>query len=182
MYVMRNSSNNIDTSNKGKAFLQEFKDFLTFLRTLWGILAGTSVFFPLSNVLIKLIPMETIDEDGVFVHISPLLITVIGTIVTLFVVLWTFGNRRRLKSNIRLHRIRRQAWISFGSGLISLIVYLVVYFVTYQIAWGSWGWSSDDPRRLIVEILLLITYSVFYALVTRAFMLLGMSEFFASEN
>ena len=172
----------MNTSNRGKAFLQEFKEFVTFLQTVWGILAGISIFFPLSNVLIKVIPMKTIYEDGVFVHISPPLITAIATIVTLFVILWTFGNRRRLKFKKRLQRIRRQAWISFGVGLLSLIAYLVVYFVTYQIAWESWGWSSDDPRRLLVEVLLLATYSVFFALITRAFMLLGMSEFFAPEN
>jgi uncharacterized membrane protein YdbT with pleckstrin-like domain len=172
----------MNNSNRGKAFLQEFKDFLIFLQNLWGILAGVSVFFPLSNVLIKLIPMKTISEDGVFVHISPALVTTIATIVTLFVVLWTFGNRHRLKSQGSLQRIRRKAWISFGVGLLSLVSYLVVYFVTYQIAWESWGWSSDDPRRLLVEIILLATYSMFFALITRAFMLLGMSEFFAPDN
>ena len=51
-----------------------------------------------------------------------------------------------------------------------------------EAAWELWEWSSDDPRRLIVEVPLLVTYSAFYALVTRAFMLLGMSEFFASEK
>lgn len=172
----------MSTSNRGNAFLQEFKEFLGFLQHLWGILAGISVFFPLSNMLIKLIPMKTIYDDGVFVHLHPPLITAIATIITLFVVLWTFGNRRLLKVKRSLQKIRRQAWISFGVGLLSLISYLVIYFVTYQIAWDVWGWSSDDPRRLLVEVLLLVTYSLFFTLITRAFMLLGMSEFFAPDS
>ena len=57
-----------DTSNRGVTFLKELKDFIAFLQNLRGILAGISVFFPLSNVLIKLIPMKSMSEDGVFVH------------------------------------------------------------------------------------------------------------------
>jgi hypothetical protein len=172
----------MNATNQGKTFLRELKDFLSFLQNLWGILAGISVFFPLSNVLIKLIPMKTIEEDGVFVHLSPALITAIATVVTLFVVLWSFGNRRRLKLKRTLQKTRRQAWVSFGVGLSSLVAYLVVYYITYQVAWDSWGWSSDDPRRLLVEVFLLAAYSLFFAMLTRAFMLLGMSEFFAPNS
>lgn len=168
--------------NRGVTFLKELKEFLAFLQTLWGILAGISVFFPLSNILIKLIPMKSISEDGVFVHLSPPLITAIATIVTLFVLLWTFGKRHRLNVKRQLKRIVRLAWISFGAGSLSLVIYLVVYFLTYYLARDSWGWFSDDPRRLLVEIPLLITYSIFFALITRAFILLGMSEFFPTKT
>ena len=37
------------SSNQGTTVLKEFKDFTTFLQNLWGILAGVSVLFPLSN-------------------------------------------------------------------------------------------------------------------------------------
>jgi hypothetical protein len=171
-----------NTSNSGATVLKELKEFLTFLQSLWGILAGISVFFPLSNVLIKFLPMKSMSEDGVFVHLSPPLITAIATIFTLFVVLWTFGKRHQLNVKKRLKRLARQAWLSFGVGALSLIIYLVIYFLTYYLAWDSWGWSSDDPRRLIIEIPLLVTYSIFFALITRAFMLLGMSEFFPAKT
>ncbi len=170
------------TYNRGTTFLKELKAFPAFLQSLWGILAGISVFFPLSNVLIKLIPMKSMFEDGVFVHLSPPLITAIATIVTLFVILWTFGKRHQLNVKKQLKQIVRQAWISFGAGSLSLVSYLVIYFLTYYLAWESWGWFSDDPRRLLVEIPLLITYSIFFALITRAFMLLGMSEFFPTKT
>lgn len=170
------------TYNKGATFLKELKDFLAFLQSLWGILAGISVFFPLSNVLIKLIPMKPMSEDGVFVHLSPPLITAITTIVTLFIVLWTFGKRHQFKMKKQLKRIVRHAWLSFGVGLLSLVIYLAIYFLTYHLAWEAWGWFSDDPRRLLVEVPLLVTYSIFFALITRAFMLLGMSEFFPTKT
>jgi len=171
-----------NTSDRGTTFLKELKEFLAFLQNLWGILAGISVFFPLSNVLIKLIPMKSMSDDGVFVHLSPSLITAITTIVTLFIVLWTFGKRHQWNVKRQLKRIVRQAWISFGAGVFSLVIYLVIYFLTYYLAWEPWGWFSDDPRRLLVEIPLLITYSIFFALITRAFMLLAMSEFFLTRT
>ncbi len=42
----------------GQPFLEELRDFLAFLRSLWGLLAGISVLFPLSNVLFSVIPLE----------------------------------------------------------------------------------------------------------------------------
>lgn len=59
---------------KGNIFIEEFKEFVSFLQSLWGILASISILFPLSNILFKVIPLQTIDQDGVFIFISPTLI------------------------------------------------------------------------------------------------------------
>ena len=87
-------------SKKGTSFLKEFKNFIVFLQSLWGILAGISVFFPLSNVLIRVIPLSSIYDDpgGALTYFSPELVTAVTTLVTLFIVLWTFGNREKLKT------------------------------------------------------------------------------------
>lgn len=168
-------------AKRGTGFLEEFRSFLLFLKNLWGLLASISVFFPLSNVLISLIPLKTIEEDGVFVHVSPPLITTLASIATLFVVLITFGRRRQIKVSKSIKRVQRQAWFSFSTGLISLLGYLIIYYTTLHLAWDSWGWSSDTPLRLLVEIPMLVTYSTFFAQFTRAFMLLGLREYYSES-
>ena len=170
------------TSNQGTTFLKEFKDFTTFLQNLWGILAGISVLFPLSNALALLIPLETFDKEGALVWFSPALFTTLATLVSLFLILWTFGQRRKFQSPRGISRSQRQAWLSFAIGLAALIVYLAVYYFILTSVYDVLGWESADVRRLIGEVPLLILYAAFFALITRAFVLLGMGEYFRREK
>ncbi len=170
------------TSDKGAPFLQEFRDFLEFLRSLWGILAGISVFFPLSNVLVKVIPLESIDRDGTIVNFSPYLITTISTLTTLFIIFWTFSRRDALKANRGRPGVQRKSLISFGLGFLALIIYLIGYIITGSWAFPVWGLQSDDPRHLFYEVPLLVIYCAFFALITRAFVLLGMIEFYSANH
>lgn len=168
-----------DTTN---SYLAELKEFLTFLKNLWGILAGISVFFQLSNILLHTIPLRAYGhEDGVFDELSPSLITTIATVVTLFVVLVTFAGRHQLKNSLEMKGILRKALLSFGTGISLLVSYLVIHQVYREYAWEPWGWGSGDPRKLLVEVPLLLSYVLFFSLLTRAFMLLGMIEFFRIE-
>lgn len=137
------------------------------------------MFFPLSNVLVKLIPLKSYGEEGgVYEHLSPSLITTIATVVTLFVILWTFSHRSTFKGNRKRRGIQRQAWISFEAGILALVLYVAIYVTYSEYAWSELGWGSGDPRKMFAEALLLIAYSAFFALTTRAFMLLGMAEYF----
>ncbi len=166
-----------------KGYLQELKEFLAFLKNLWGILAGISVFFPFSNILIKAIPMQAYGtDDGVFDQLSPYLITTIATVVTIFVVLVTFTGRSQFRDSRKKRVMLHNAWISFGISILSLLIYLVIHQVYREYAWEPWGWGSGDPRKLLAEIPLLITYVVFFSLLTRAFMLIGMIEFFGNKD
>lgn len=115
-------------------------------------------------------------------HLSPPLITTIATLITLFVILWTFSNRSAFKKQRKRHEIQRQAWITFGMGILALVIYLAIYVVYFEYAWGVWGWGTGDPRKLFAEVPLLAAYSAFFAFITRAFMLLGMIEFFGRER
>lgn len=169
-------------STQGSRFLKEFKEFTTFLRNLWGILAGISVFFPLSNVFIQIIPLGTFDDGGVLVWFSARLFTTSATLVSLFLILWTFGQRQHFQSTRKTGKIQRQAWISFGLGLSALVTYLAVYYFVAISAYDVLGWESADARRLMGEVFLLIVYSAFFTLLTRAFVLLGMIEFFRQEK
>jgi len=164
------------SQTSGTDFIREFREFIAFLQSLWGLLAGISTFFPLSNVLLGVIPLKAYEADGVFNHLSPPLITTVTTVVTLFVVLWTFGNRDQVKQ-IGKGKMQRRAWMAMAVSMVSLIAYIVIHQIYGEYAY-SWGWGSDDPRKLLAEIPLLITYCVFFSLLTRAFMLLGMTEFY----
>jgi len=116
----------MSTSNSGVEFIKEFRDFIVFLQSLWGILAGISVFFPLSNALTKGIPLEMWDEGG-FAFFHPDWITTITTLITIFIIFWTYGQRHKFKAQRVTRLIRRQAGLSFIFGLLALVVYLVVY-------------------------------------------------------
>lgn len=163
-------------SHEGERFLDEFKAFLAFLKSLWGVLGGISVFFPLSNVLARVIPLRSIEDDGALVFLKPVLITAISTLITLFVVFWTFTNRGAIVS------IQRRAWGSFLVGILMLVSYVVFYHVKASYAFSVWGWESDDPRHLLAEVPLLVAYATFFALTTRAFMLLGLLEFYRGKT
>lgn len=40
------------------SFLGELRDFLQFLKSLWGLLAGIAMLFPLANALIAVVPID----------------------------------------------------------------------------------------------------------------------------
>ena len=72
--------------------------------------------------------------------------------------------------------------MSFAVGLLALIIYLAVYYFLASSAYDVLGWESADARRLIGEVTLLLIYSTFFSFLTRAFVLLGMIEFFRQES
>ncbi len=173
----------MSTLNKpGQAFLNELKDFIAFLQGLWGILAGISVLFPLSNVLIEVIPLGQKLDTPTFEYISPKLVTVVTTLIALFIILWTFGRRHDFKAQKKRGQIRQQAMLSFAFGLLALIIYFVAFYGIYTLFYAPLDIWSGDPRRLIGDIVLMLSYSAFFSLITRAFMLLGMIEFFGQES
>ncbi|MBM9515199.1 hypothetical protein [Desulfogranum marinum] len=167
----------LESPKKAAVFLKEFREFITFLGTLWGLLAGISVFFPLSSTLLKVIPLQAYEADGVFNHLSPPLITSVSTVITLFVVLSTYG-RRNEYMGIGTRIARRQAWVSIGASMAALVVYMTIHQIYGEYAYDVFGLGSDDPLKLFFEIPLLIAYTTFFSLLTRAFMLLGMVEFY----
>jgi hypothetical protein len=170
----------VESPQRGVGFLREFREFIKFLSTLWGLLAGISVFFPLSSVFFKVIPLGAYGATGVFNHLSPPLITAVATVVTLFVVLSTFGRRDEFKGLGR-RDARRQAWISMVVGMAALIAYMTIHQIYAEYGYSGFGLGSDDPLKLFFEIPLLVAYTVFFSLFTRAFMLLGMAEFYRDD-
>jgi hypothetical protein len=170
----------VGSPQKGAGFLREFREFIAFLSTMWGLLAGISVFFPLSSILLKVIPLEAYKADGVYNILSPPLITVVAMIVTLFVILTTFGRRDEFKGQGRRYA-RRQAWVSMGASIAILVTYMTIHQTYAEYAYSVFGLGSGDPRKLFFEIPLLVSYTAFFSLLTRAFMLLGMAEFYRDD-
>lgn len=158
-------------SERARAFLDELTAFVEFLQGLWGVLAGISVFFPLSNVFFTVIPMQPLEKGGAFHLIPTGLVTALATLLTLFVLLSTFTRRKALKD------VNRKAWISLVSGVLVLIGYLILHEMKMNI-FDIWGVESGHPFHLAFEIPMMLLYAMFFALTSRAFVLLGLLEFY----
>ena len=173
------------SNNRSQEVLRGLWELIVFLQGLWGILAGISVFFPFSNSRIEVIPAGEWYEEGGFAYFSSELVTTVASLITVFIVLWTFSQRYNyeFKAQNEKRLIQKQAWHFFTGGLFFLIIYLIA---TYAIMDGFYydvlGWGSGDTRRLLGDAFLLLFYSAFFAMMTRAFMLLGMIEFFGKEG
>lgn len=153
------------------------KRFTAFLHSLWGILAGISVFFPLSNSLIKKgVPLAKWDESGGFAILPVELVTAITTLAAIFVVFWTYGQRDMFRSGS--HRPRVSATRSFIVGVASLVLYVAGYCLMQRDFHTVLGWDSEDVRRLLFDLILLVLYAASFCLITRAFTLLAGVEYF----
>ena len=172
----------MSTSSAEPSFIEEFRKFIEFLGNLWGVLAGISVFFPLSNVLVQAIPLAQKNE-GALAYLSPQLVTAISTVACVFVVFWSFAQRRQITTIRKRRPVQKQAVFSFAIGLASLIVYLGVHFAAKSgLYFRTFGWLSEDPRWILSDIVLLLMYTAFFVLVTRAFVILGVLEYFGKKT
>jgi hypothetical protein len=172
----------------GKTFLEELREFLRFLQSLWGILAGISVLFPLSNGLVQVIPLITTNHrggegSGGLWFIPPLLVTTITTLSALFMILSTFGQRHTFKGSGTRRLIQQQAWLSFTFSLLAVLVYHgVITLLEANDRGERFGWAVRDPRWFITDTILLLCYATFFTLMTRAFELLAMMEYFGGDS
>lgn len=172
----------MNNSQQEVTSIDELKQFTKFLQSLWATLAGISVLFPLSNVLAKVIPLAQWPEGG-FAYFNPILVTTISTVTCLFIILWTFGRRQQFATAKKRRLIKRESALSFMVGGIGLIVYLIGHYAVAQdVYYTVFNWASTDLRRVFGDLLLLIAYCVFFAFMTRAFMTLGMLEYYGSKR
>lgn len=168
--------------NEEFSSLKELRDFLRFYKNLWTILAGVSVFFPFSNLLMKVIPLSSWDGGG-WVYLPPRLVTVIVTVACLFIILLTFVQRKQYEAQKLRRLAQKKSILSSCIGFLALFIYLTVYYsITEGFYWDVLGWGSADARRILGDIVLLLTYSAFFVLVTRAFMLLGLLEYLGKHG
>ncbi len=73
--------------------------------------------------------------------------------------------------------------MAFVLGLVALAAYLTLHAaIQDDFYFRVLGWYSDDLRRGFGDLVLLLAYSLFFALLTRAFMLLGLLEYFGRRE
>ena len=165
--------------NRGNRFLNDLREFLTFFKSMWVIAADFFLAFPLINSLVRIIPIASTQDDpaGSWTNMSVAAVTGFSMVFTIFVILWSFGQRDEFISNTaRWAAIPRESWKYFYFGILSLILYFGIHETIYNLL--PWKISYGEPITFVIDIVLLISYTASFALLTRAFMLLGMREFF----
>ena len=163
---------------KGQAFLDELREFLAFLASLWGILAAVSVFFPLSNLLTEVIPLGGLGKP--FHNLSPALVAVLTTLTCIFLTFATFGRRVQFADGRRRKRYARSARLSFPVALVLLAFYVLLPPRLYEVLITNAGGSGASGIALY-DGLMAALYIASFALITRAFLLLAMLEYFPEQ-
>ena len=142
-----------------------------FLGSIWGLLAGVSVLFPLSNVLFKVLPLtqRTQESPRGLALLPTQLVTTIASVLTLFVLLQTVASRDLITSNSRA-----TVQISAGVCFLFAMEFLVLYLRTYYR-------PSPQKQRpyniLYSDFLQLFTYALLFAMLTLAFTVLAYKEY-----
>ena len=164
----------------------EFRRFVTFLGTFWGVLTGTAMLFPLANTFVGAIPVgrwSPARPRGGLVYIPPEIVTATATLGALFATLWLFNHRHEFVAGVERTAVRRRALVSFSVGVGALLLYLVTNVLVFEGFYGRvLGWTVNNPLRIGGDLVLLVTYAGFFVLLTRAFVLLGMLEYYRTEG
>ena len=172
----------MSASHEPPGAVRELREFVEFLQHLWAILAGVSVLFPLSNSFVRIIPVAQWREGG-FVYLSPALVSGCATLVCLFIVLWTFGQRSEMREFRAWSSLPTKAVRSFALGATALTVYLAGHYaISHDFYFSVLGWQSDDLRRMAGDIVLAVAYVGFFGYVTRAFLALGLREYLRDKG
>ena len=157
----------------GQSFIQELREFLRFLRSLWGLLASISVLFPLSNVLVTVIPID--DGGNPFQDLSPGVVTTLTTLTCIFLTFATFGRRSQFTERLRRRRYATSARVAFAGALGALAIYLLTHRGLYK------TFITNNPGSelglALYDGLFAALYIASFALLTRAFLVLAMLEY-----
>jgi hypothetical protein len=162
---------------KGDAILDELREFLGFLASLWGLLASISLFFPLSNLLTEVVPIDSHEKP--FVHLSPGLVVVVSTLTCIFLTFATFGRRAEFADSQRRTRYARSARLSFVAALVLLAFYVLLPDSLHEELVA--GTNSPTGGIAVSDAICGALYVASFALITRAFLLLAMLEYYPKK-
>jgi hypothetical protein len=164
-------------------FLEELQDLFAFLHSLWGILAGVTLFFPLSAAFFNLIPVEYRWETNNYMrgfgYFKPPMVIAITTILLIFAMFWLVSHREQFKPRKR-KMMQQRALRCFAVGIFSLILYLTAYEVVADMTYVREIYSGN-PALIPYDLLLLAAYAGFFVSLTAAFMILGMIEYYGEK-
>ena len=147
---------------------KDLRAFITYLTSLWGMLAGITAVFPLADVFLKVIPLPVDPYD----HATAPIAIPITTLVALFILLYSFVQRNQIDATMS-----RRASILFVVGLLSLVVFFLMEHFEYALRSRLLPDldSTDDYVLLMVGVVPF--YVLFFACVSRAFAILALIEF-----
>ncbi len=154
-----------------------WQEFLSFIGTLWGILTLASVFLPLFNYFLRVIPVQRVEEGGVLYWFSIGFFTVLSVFLNVFILLGAFAYRGSLNASSDTAAFQRQSWTLFAIGAIAILVYLAGYFFLHDSSSFLSGCNVQGFCRLVAEAILLFLYVSFFAYITRAFALLNLAYY-----
>jgi hypothetical protein len=162
----------------GHAFLRDLREFLRFLQSLWGILAGVSLLFPLSNVFFDVLPIH--EKYRPFNNLSAPAVTAVTVVTCLFITFATFGQRQQFRSAKRRRHFGLAARLCFLLAVVACAAFLLGRDVAINgiIDLGQ----EDQPPALAFDGVFATIYVAFFALMTRAFLLLAMLEYFPATQ
>ena len=168
---------------EGSDALRELRAFLGFLASLWGTLTAISLTFPLSNVFVRVIPLEGDESFNPLALMPSAPIAATATLVTLFLVLATFGARGEFAIAPRRRRLRRGAVTSLALALAALALYLTGLQAVQGGLYGDTGGIPVSKTALLAggDLTFGALYTCFFALTTRGFMVLAMLEYFPAS-
>ena len=172
------------SGSEGSAFLRELRAFLSFLASLWGTLTAVSLAFPLSNVFVRVIPLEGDESFNPLALMPSAPIAATATLVTLFLVLATFGGRHEFAVPTRRRRLRRGAVTSLALALAALALYLTGIQAVQGGLYGETGGIPVTKTALLAggDLIFGALYTCLFALTTRGFMVLAMLEYFPASG
>jgi hypothetical protein len=149
---------------------KDFRGFIRYISTLWGVLGSITVVFPLADILLQRIPLP-VDSYGNSTSSVGIPITLLAS---LFALLYTFVQRDRHTSTSA-----RRSGTFFFLGLIFLVIFFL--FSHFEQPVREKLFSSEVVDSTDDYVLLLVGAVPFYvasfACITRAFAMLALIEF-----
>ncbi len=148
--------------------MENLKDFINYITSVWGLLAGLTAVFPTADVILKVIPLpvDAYEKSTASIAIP------ITTLVALYIVFYSFVRRDRITP-----KLSRQASLFFILGLIWLIVFFLLDHFEYPLRTRLFPGldSGDDYVLMLVGIVPF--YVMFFGFVTRGFTILALIEY-----
>lgn len=156
--------------------LKDIREFVGFFRSLWGLLAGGSLFFPFINLLVDAVPYprETVRKES----------TTFALLGSAFVFLLIYMTRQLISqmddANLRLParmRYRRLPLAGHRSTVLAIIIFVLFIIVladylnaVWSSSYGIAAWS----RSLLSGV---FEYALIFIFATLAFSVLTTSEY-----
>lgn len=151
---------------------------IAYLSSLWGLVSGLSLLFPLSNVLLQAVPNSVFVELQPKTALTPALLTTLATIFSLFSILLVVSGRRESRSfSDNLRRLR-----GFAVAVFSIAVLLLLFYIAMYDEFRLHYEKITISTRGNMELFAFFGYPLIFASFTAAFTALGLREYLLEQK